>query len=79
MWLERLDARPGQANWDLSLFKDFHLGEKFNAQFRTALLNAFNTPLFSAPSTLYGSAGFGVINSQANFSRMVELGLRFFF
>lgn len=55
------------------------IGEKFNAQFRTSLLNAFNTPLFNAPSTTYGTAGFGVINSQANFSRMVELGLRLYF
>lgn len=73
---------PGQANWDLSLFKDFTIGEKFNAQFRTALMNAFNTPLFNAPTTSYNSSNlseFGVINSQANFSRMVELGLRFFF
>ncbi len=70
---------PGQANWDLSLFKNMKIGEKFNAQFRTSLLNAFNTPLFNAPSTTYGTAGFGVINSQANFSRMVELGLRLYF
>ncbi len=70
---------PGQANWDLSLFKSFSITEKFKGQFRTGLLNAFNTPLFNAPSTSYGSAGFGVISSQANFSRMVELGVRLFF
>ncbi len=70
---------PGQANWDLSLFKTFSITEKFKGQFRTGLLNAFNTPLFNAPSTTYGTAGFGVINSQANFSRLLELGVRLFF
>ncbi len=70
---------PGQANWDMSLFKDVKFGEKYNAQFRTALLNAFNTPLFNSPGTAYGSGSFGVISSQANFSRMVELGVRLFF
>ncbi len=70
---------PGQANWDLSLFKTFSIAERFKGQFRAGLLNAFNTPLFNAPSTTYGTAGFGVINSQANFSRMLELGVRLFF
>lgn len=70
---------PGQANWDMSLFKTFSISERFKGQFRTSLLNAFNTPLFNAPSTTFGTAGFGVINSQANFSRMVELGIRLFF
>ncbi len=70
---------PGQANWDLSLFKTFSITERFKGQFRTGLLNAFNTPLFTSPSTTYGTAGFGVINSQANFSRVVELGIRLFF
>jgi hypothetical protein len=70
---------PGQANWDMSLFKNFKFAEKYNVQFRTALMNAFNTPLFNSPGTTYGSSSFGVISSQANFSRMVELGLRLFF
>ncbi len=70
---------PGQANWDLSLFKSFSITEKFKGQFRTGLLNAFNTPLFNAPGTSYGSGSFGVISSQGNFSRMLELGVRLFF
>ena len=70
---------PGQANWDMSLFKTFTITERFKGQFRTSLLNAFNTPLFNAPTTSYGSPGFGVINSQANFSRLLELGVRLYF
>lgn len=70
---------PGQANWDASLFKTFTIGERFKGQFRTALLNAFNTPLFSAPNTSLGSSTFGQITSQQNFARMIELGVRLMF
>jgi hypothetical protein len=70
---------PGMANWDSSLFKTFSVGEKFKGQFRTALLNTFNTPLFAAPNTAFGNAQFGKITSQANFSRMLELGVRLYF
>jgi hypothetical protein len=75
-----LDMRgPGQANWDASIFKSFAFGEKFKAQFRAEALNAFNTPMFAAPNTSFGSGSFGRITSQVNFSRMMQLGIRLFF
>ena len=75
-----LDMRgPGQANWDLSIFKSFSILEKFKGQFRAEALNAMNTPMFAAPNTSFGSSSFGRITSQVNFSRMMQLGLRFFF
>lgn len=70
---------PGQANWDLSVFKTFSIFESFRAQFRAEALNAMNTPLFRAPNTAFGNAAFGRITSQANFPRMIQLGLRLFF
>jgi hypothetical protein len=70
---------PGQANWDMSLFKDFTIMEKLKSQFRFEALNAMNTPLFYGPNTKYGSSTFGQITSQANFSRELELALRFAF
>ena len=70
---------PGQANWDLSIFKSFAVAEKFKGQFRAEALNAFNTPLFAAPNVSYGSSAFGRITSQANFARMMQLGVRLFF
>jgi hypothetical protein len=70
---------PGQANWDLSLFKSVTIAERFKAQFRAEALNAFNTPLFAGPNVTFGSGSFGRITSQANFSRMMQLGLRLFF
>jgi hypothetical protein len=70
---------PGQANWDMSVFKTFTLTEKLRAQFRAEALNAMNTPLFRGPETRVGNANFGRITSQANFPRMIHLGMRFFF
>jgi hypothetical protein len=70
---------PAKQTGTFRSFKSFSITEKFKGQFRTGLLNAFNTPLFNAPGTSYGSGSFGVISSQGNFSRMLELGVRLFF
>lgn len=70
---------PGMKNWDISLFKNFAITEKFNAEFRAEALNAFNTPLFPNPNTKFGSSSFGTISSQVNFARMLQLGVRFYF
>jgi len=70
---------PGIFNWDISLFKNFAIYERFRAQFRAEGLNAFNTPLFRSPNTSFGSSNFGKILSQGNFPRFVQLGLRLYF
>lgn len=70
---------PGQANWDISVFKTVRIYETFQAQFRAEALNAMNTPWFRAPNTAFGNAAFGRITSQGNFPRMLQLGLRLFF
>lgn len=70
---------PGTHNWDISVFKTFTFLEKYKAQFRAEAINAFNTPLFNSPNTTFGSGAFGQISQQANFPRMYQLGVRFFF
>jgi hypothetical protein len=70
---------PGQANWDLSIFKSLSITERLKGQFRAEALNAFNTPMFAAPNVSFGSGSFGRITSQVNFSRMIQLGIRMFF
>lgn len=78
---------PGLANWDLSIFKDVTIKERFHSQFRLEAFNAFNTPNFNQPYTLFqgttssGAAigNFGKILSQANLSRELQLGIRLFF
>jgi hypothetical protein len=75
-----IDMRgPGQANWDMSVFKNVTIRETVKAQFRCEALNAFNTPLFYGPNVSFGSSTFGKITSQANFSRQLQLALRFSF
>ncbi len=67
---------PGEANWDLSLFKNVLIRERVNAQFRAETFNTFNTPWFTGPNTSFGSASFGQISAQANFPRYLQLGVR---
>jgi trimeric autotransporter adhesin len=70
------DRGPGQANWDVSIFKDFKVMERFTGQFRAEALNLFNTPQFRAPNASFGSSTFGAISQQANFPRYMQLGIR---
>ncbi len=70
---------PGQVNFDASLFKNFSITERLKAQFRAEALNATNTPLFYGPNVSFGSGSFGKITSQANFSRQLQLAMRFSF
>jgi len=70
---------PGQKNWDMSLFKTVAIKERFQAQFRFEALNALNSPLFASPDTNLSSSTFGVVNTQSNFSRQLQLALRFSF
>lgn len=70
---------PGMKNWDSSLFKNFKIWERVTGQFRLEALNTFNSPQFSNPNTQFGTAAFGKITYQANFPRLVQLGVRFFF
>jgi hypothetical protein len=70
---------PGQANWDISLFKTVTIMERLRAQLRVEALNAFNTPLFNGPNTSFGSASFGQITSQGNQARAFQFCLRIMF
>ncbi|MGI8784637.1 MAG: TonB-dependent receptor domain-containing protein [Acidobacteriota bacterium] len=66
----------GVRNFDLSLFKEFAATERMKVQFRAEALNAFNTPRFGSPNTSVTSSSFGVITSQANSPRQIQLGLK---
>lgn len=63
-------------NVDLSMLKNFHVTERFFAQFRFEAFNAFNRPQFAAPNVNPTSAAFGTITSQANTSRQIQMGLK---
>ncbi len=52
---------PGQANWDMSLYKDFPIHENVTFNFRVESFNLFNRVQFVNPNTSVGNALFGQI------------------
>ncbi len=70
----------GINNLDFSVLKNFAISERSYFQFRAESFNLFNRVLFGAPDVdpTAGSA-FGMITSQANLPRQIQLGLRFVF
>jgi hypothetical protein len=69
---------PGQISFDTSVFKGFKLMEKLTAQFRAEALNVTNTPTFYGPNTTFTNPQFGIITSQANYPRLIQMGVRFY-
>jgi hypothetical protein len=69
---------PGQINFDVSVFKTFSVAEKLKAQFRAEALNISNTPTFYGLNTTVTSPQFGIITSQANYPRLIQMGVRFY-
>jgi len=65
----------GRQNIDLSLNKRFSITERMQAKISGEFFNVFNHPDFAAPNHSFGAPSFGVINSQANSGRVVQLGL----
>jgi hypothetical protein len=72
---------PSQQNWDLSVMKKFHIGERHNFQFRTDFFNLFNHPIFREPSTVnIGTPStFGQITATAVPARLIQFGLKYNF
>ena len=63
-------------NLDFSVFKNFHVTERLTAEFRGEAFNLANTVQFGLPNATLGSNQFGVISTQANSPRQVQLGLK---
>ena len=70
---------PGLQNLDISLFKQFAVTERVKAVLRGEAFNAFNTPAFSGPNTSVSDPNFGVITSQANSPRQLQVALKILF
>jgi len=71
--------RDGVRNWDFSIFKNLPVTEFLRAEFRAEFFNCTNTPVFGVPGQAFGGAQFGIVSSQANSPRQVQLGLKFHF
>lgn len=72
--------RDNYKNIDLSIIKNFNFNEgKRKAQIRGEFLNAFNTVVFGTPGTQVNSNTFGIITTQGNRPRIIQLVGRFTF
>ena len=72
----RLD---GINEWSPSLSKRITLRENMTIQLRLEAYNVLNHPVFGPPNTTVSNSAFGVINTQANRPRQLQLGARFVF
>jgi hypothetical protein len=81
---------PGQRNADLALIKETKVKwftEQSSVEFRAEFYNAFNTPQFSATTTVQGataptavgSLNFGQITATSVSPRIIQLGLKYLF
>ena len=66
---------PGLSNFNMAIYKDFRMSERFVLQFRSEFFNALNHPNFGSPNTNFGTGGFGQITSMKN-PRIGELVLK---
>ena len=63
---------------DLSLHKNFALGEDKTFDARADFINAFNHAIFNAPNGNHASGGVGRVTSAA-MARQIQIGFRFSF
>lgn len=70
---------PGIDDWSMSLFKDTAIHDTLKLQFRAEAFNTFNRVQFGPPNANINSPAFGVINSQQNNPRTLQLGMRMTF
>ena len=90
----RVDATlrgAGINNWDLAIYKTTSFGpdNKLGLQFRAEFFNAFNRVQFGPPNTACcnnptipgadNNTSFGLVNSQLNNPRLIQLALKFLF
>jgi hypothetical protein len=69
---------PGLIDFDMALYKDFHITERHAIEFRGELFNIFNHPNFTTLSLNYGTPNFGQVTAAAD-PRIAEFALRYQF
>src|SRR5262245_18846365 len=73
--------RDGYRNVDLSVLKNFVWSEgRQKVQFRGEFINAFNIVVFGTPGAAVNDpANFGIVRTQGNQPRLIQLALRYTF
>ncbi len=69
---------PGLENFDVGLFKAFHVTEQKRFEFRWEVFNSLNRPNFLNPNNSFSSANFGHILSARD-PRIMQLAAKFYF
>jgi hypothetical protein len=69
----------GEANFDLSANKTFKLYDRLTGKFSVEAFNLFNRTQFGAPDSGLGDGGFGLVTSQRNLPRVLQIAARFSF
>jgi hypothetical protein len=70
----------GINNWDLSMFKNFRIGERFTGQLQFQSYNALNHVQFAAPNTNPVNTAFGaIVDEKGHGQRQVTLGFKVLF
>ena len=69
---------PGLANVDMSIQKDWFIGEQGRLEFRWEIFNVLNRENFDVPNRIFGTPNFGRIFSALN-AREMQFGLRYSF
>lgn len=69
--------KDGTANWNTALGRSFRLpGGERSLDFRTEIINFFNTPQFDKPGVQLALATFGKITNTVNKGRQVQMTLK---
>lgn len=71
--------QDGIDNLDASLLKSFNFSDQRYVQLRFETFNLLNHASFAAPNVSPTNKSFGMITSQANRPRQIQLGIRFVF
>lgn len=67
---------PGFISTDLSGIKKVPIYDRLQGEFRAEAFNLFNHPTFGPPDTTLGDGSTGIINSQVNLPRQIQLALK---
>jgi len=69
---------PGLQNFDVSLFKNNRIRERYNLQLRFEAFNIVNRANFSAPGAVFGNPQFGVISATGP-ARVLQIAAKVIF
>jgi hypothetical protein len=67
---------PGFISTDLSGIKKIPIHDRLSAEFRAEAFNLFNHPTFGPPDTVLGDGTTGIVNSQVNLPRQIQVAVK---